>query len=90
MEPLEEFARTWDSGGIGVIRAAGSFDERRDGEPVTRLVLLVSDPSGETWDVDAVRELRMALGRRATEMGLPPVSVTLVPEADAEAFDAAR
>jgi hypothetical protein len=83
---LEEFATGWDAGGIGVRRASARLDERLDGEPVTRVMLLVSDPVGPTWDVAAVRDLRTALGRRATQLDLPPVSVTLVPEAEAEAF----
>jgi hypothetical protein len=86
---LLEFATSWDEGGIGVHRATAALDERQDGEPVTRLTLLVSDPAGATWDVAAVRELRHALGRRAAELGLPPVSLTLVPEAEAEAFSPA-
>jgi hypothetical protein len=86
---LEEFATRWQDDGIGVHRATAALDERQDGEPVTRLKLLVSDPAGETWDVAAVRELRYALGRRAAELGLPPVSLTLVPEAESEAFSSA-
>lgn len=85
-EQLEEFATGWEHEDIGVRRAQATLDARRDGEPVTRLTLLVSDPAADTWDVSTVRELRYALGRRAAELGLPSVSVTLVPEAEAEDF----
>ncbi len=87
-EELEEFATAWEEAGLGVRRALAVLDERQDGEPVTRLKLLVSDPPGATWDVATVRKLRYALGRRAVELNLPPVSLTLVPEAEAEAFRA--
>ncbi|MDQ6744713.1 MAG: hypothetical protein M3Z27_01630 [Actinomycetota bacterium] len=73
---------------LTVHRAAAAIDERQDGEEVTRVILLVSDPEGETWDVQRVRELREALGRKATELGLPPVSLTLVPESEAELVEA--
>lgn len=84
---LEAFATSWESGDITVRRAAVALDERQDGEPVTRLRLLVSDPRGPTWDVSSVRELRQALGRRAVELGMPAVSLTLVPESTAEDFE---
>jgi len=32
--------------------------------------------------------MRQALGRRATELGLPPVTLTLVAESEREAIDA--
>ena len=64
------------------------LDERRDGEPVTRVTLLVTDPTTETWDVGRVRDLRHALGHRAAELGLPAVSLTLVPESEAEVVEA--
>lgn len=83
---LEDFATGWEDPGIGVRRASAALDERLNGEPVTRLMLLVTDPDGETWDLDTVLELNDALGRQATALGLPAVSVTLVPEAEAEAF----
>jgi hypothetical protein len=83
---LEEFAVVWANGGIAVREATAALDERQDGEPVIRLTLLVTDPPGDTWDVDAVRQLRWALGRRAAELDLPAVSLTLVPESESEAF----
>jgi hypothetical protein len=51
-------------------------------------MLLLSDPVDETWDVDRIRELRMTLGRKAVELGLPAVSLTLVAESDPEAVEA--
>jgi len=85
---LEEFAASYAVGDVSVRRAEATSDVRQDGDPVTRILLLLSDPEEETWDVDRVRELRVALGRKATELGLPPVSMTLVAESDAEAVDA--
>lgn len=87
-DELEHFATSVRTSGLAVHRAAVALDERQDGEPVTRTVLLVSEPEGETWDIDDVRELRRALGHKATELGLPPVSLTLVPESEAELIEA--
>jgi hypothetical protein len=84
LKALERTATALSDAELRVERAAVSLDERQDGEPVTRVILLLNDPSGETWDVDRIRELRNALGRAATELGLPPVSMTLVPESEAE------
>lgn len=88
MGPIEQLAlfatEELTSTALRVLRAVIALDERQDGEPVTRATLLVSDPNGATWDVEGVRELRQALGRKATELELPPVSLTLVPESEAE------
>jgi hypothetical protein len=81
---LAEYAERADGLSLRVRRAAITLDERQDGEPVTRALLLVDDPQGDTWNVEAVRELRGALGRKATELDLPPVSLTLVPASEAK------
>jgi len=49
---------------------------------------MLRDPGGDTWDIDRVRDLRLALGRKAAELGLPPVSLTLVAESEPEAAEA--
>lgn len=85
---LETFAIGYRDDEIEVRRAIAALDERRDGEPVTRVTLLVTDPTKETWDVGRVRELRYQLGCRAGELGLPAVSLTLVPESEAEVVEA--
>jgi hypothetical protein len=87
-DELEQFATGLEPTRLTVKRAAIALDERQDGEPVTRAVLLVTEPEGDTWDVGAVRELRFALGKKATELGLPPISLTLVPEGEAELVEA--
>lgn len=84
---LEQFALTYHDDEIEVRRAIAALDERRDGEPVTRMTLLVTDPTADTWDVRRVRDLRHALGHRAAELGLPSVSLTLVPESEAQAVE---
>lgn len=81
---LEEFARDYRGADLEILHAVAALDERQDGEPVTRVALLLNDPVRDTWSVDGVRDLRRALGRRATELGLPSVSLTLVPESEAE------
>jgi deoxyribose-phosphate aldolase len=87
-QQLLAFAREYHARGL-VVRDARVFaDERRDGEPVTRVVLVVDDPAGDTWDVEAVSALRQALGRRATELDLPVVSLTLIPNSDAALIEA--
>jgi len=52
------------------------------------VALLLTEPDGETWEVDDISEMRQALGRRATELGLPRVTLTLVAESEREAIDA--
>lgn len=84
---LERFATSYSDLDLTVHRAVVALDERQDGEDVTRVALLLNEPSHETWDAARVRDLRDALGRKATELGLPPVSVTLVPESEAEFVD---
>lgn len=85
---LVEFATSYRDETFSVHKVSISLDEGQDGEPVTRVLLLLSDPAGDTWDVDRIRELRLALGRKATELGLPPVSLTLVAESEVEAEEA--
>lgn len=51
------------------------------------MTLLLDEPGGDTWEADLLQELRTSLARRATELELPPVSLTLVPESEADAFD---
>jgi DNA-binding transcriptional ArsR family regulator len=85
LEELAEFAMGSEEPGVKQVRYR--LEERLDGEPVTRLLLLVDDPRGPTWDLDAVSDLRKRLGKRATELGLPAVSISLVPESERDAAD---
>lgn len=85
---LEEFATSLTRGGLRVHRAAVALDERQDGERVTRAILLLDEPRDDTWDIALIQELRKALAHKATELGLPPVSLTLVPESEAEVVEA--
>ncbi len=82
-----EFAKSYANSELAIHDAVVALDERQDGEPVTRVQLLVSDPSDDTWDLDRVRDLRMTLGRKATELDLPPVSLTLIAESEIEAAE---
>lgn len=84
IETLSDFAFAYASAGFEIHGSIVSADERQDGEPVTRVTLLVTDPTSDTWNIDEVRELRQALGRKATELGLPAVSLTLVPSSEAD------
>lgn len=86
-QALEQFANFvvgLEVEGIKVHQVSLALDERQDGEPVTRVLLLVDDPAEQTWDLDSVTHLRLALARYATELGLPPVSVSLVPKSEAD------
>jgi hypothetical protein len=87
---LQRFATGVEIEGLEVHKASVALDERQDGEPVTRITLLVNDPSAgeETWDFDAVRELKRELARKATELDLPSTSVTLVPDSEGELVEA--
>lgn len=82
VDDLRAIAESYDDPVLSIKRAQVALDENRDGEPVARVLLLLKDPEDDTWDVDHVRELRLALGQRATELGLPPVSLTLVAESE--------
>lgn len=84
---LTDFAESYEDETLGIKKAVVSLDERQNGEPVSRILLLLSDPDGDTWDVERIRELRLALGRRATELGLPPVTLTLVAESEGKDLD---
>ncbi len=66
------------------------LDESQDGEPVTRITLLVSDPKKgeETWQFEAVRKLKDKFARKTIELGLPAPSVTLVPDSEAALVEA--
>ena len=85
---FEAFATGLRAGEIAVHRAAVALDERQDGEPVTRAVLLLDEPHDDTWNVESIQELRTRLAHKATDLQLPPVSLTLVPESEAEAVEA--
>lgn len=82
---LARFATVLEIEDLEVHRARIALDDSRDGEPVTRITLLVDDPPAgeETWRFDVVRDLKRRLSRRAVELGLPAASVTLVPESEA-------
>lgn len=82
LEELRAFAESYEDAELSIKKAHIALDESRDGEPVARVLLLLQDPEDDTWSVDRVRELRLALGQRATELGLPTVSLTLVAESE--------
>jgi hypothetical protein len=79
---LRDAALRWSDEALTVKQAQVTLDENHDGESVTRVLLLLADPQDDTWDVDRVRELRRSLGQLATELELPPVSLTLVAESE--------
>jgi hypothetical protein len=55
LHELQDFAVSLAPGGLTVHRALVALDERQNGEPVTRLVLLLDEPRGDTWEVKLVR-----------------------------------
>ncbi|HUB98736.1 MAG TPA: hypothetical protein VMS11_02820 [Solirubrobacterales bacterium] len=87
LKEFADFAVGIEVGGLKVHKVSSFLDERQDGEPVTRVLLLVDDPREETWELDTVIELRRLLGRKAIEIGLPSVSVSLVPESEADSVE---
>jgi len=46
---LIEFAESYSDEAVAVKRALVSLDENQEGEPVTRILLLLEDPRGDTW-----------------------------------------
>src|SRR3954462_1847479 len=53
LEELAEFATQSEFADLGVKQIRLRAEERQDGELVTRLLLLVDDPRGPTWDLAA-------------------------------------
>lgn len=88
-ERLERFATDLAVEGLAVHKATASLDESQDGEPVTRVTLLVNDPQrGEsTWNFEGVRELKRQISLKAIELDLPAASVTLIPDSEAGLVD---
>jgi hypothetical protein len=80
-----EFAKGWSASGLTVRQAKARLDENRDGEPVLRVQLLLTDPDGTTWDLDPVIEMQRALDRKATELGLPFASFNMIAEREPSA-----
>jgi DNA-binding transcriptional MerR regulator len=80
-----DFAKRWSATGLSVREAKARLDENRDGEPVLRVQLLMSDPDGDTWDLDPVIEMKRALRRKATELDLPFASFTMIAEREPSA-----
>lgn len=85
---LAKFAESYSDEALEIKKALVSLDENQEGEPVSRILLLLVDPPGDTWEVDDIRELRQTLGRKATDLELPPVTLTLVAESERDAIDA--
>lgn len=80
---LERFATTYRDGDVVVRKAHATFDSQLDGEPVTRLALLLDDPVGETWEFAALRAFERQVRVKAVELELPWVSMTYVPVSEA-------
>jgi hypothetical protein len=80
-----EFAKGWSTTGLSVRQAKARLDENREGEPVLRVQLLLTDPDGDTWDLDRADELEQALRRKATELDLPFASFTMIAEREPSA-----
>jgi len=81
---LERWATSRSAPDLKILRAKASVDESEDGSEITRIVLLLSDPDQDTWSVPTVRDLRLEFGKKATELDLPPVSLSLIPESEEE------
>jgi hypothetical protein len=79
------FAKGWSTTGLSVRQAKACLDENREGEPVLRVQLLLTDPDGDTWDLDRADELEQALRRKATELDLPFASFTMIAERESSA-----
>lgn len=88
LRKLEQFSAAQRFDEFEVKRAVAEIGERRSGESVTRLTLLLSDPTADTWNSGDVSKLRDSVARRAAVLGLPEVVLTLVPVAEAEAVEA--
>jgi hypothetical protein len=75
-----KFAKGWSTTALSVLEAQARLSENRDGEPVLRVRLLVTDPEGVTWDMDSGDEMERALRDKATELGLPFASFNMIAE----------
>lgn len=84
LKELKLYASTTHDGLLNVYDTAISLDERRDGEAITKVALLLDDPDADTWGFEMIQALRAAIARKGTELGLPRVSLTLVPRSEAD------
>jgi hypothetical protein len=80
-----DFAESWSATGLSVRQVKARLDENREGEPVMRVQLLMSNPDGDTWDLDPVIEMKRALRRKATELDLPFASFTMIAQREPSA-----
>jgi hypothetical protein len=79
------FAKGWSTTGLSVLQAKARVTENRKGEPLMYVQMLLTDPDGITWDSDRADEIERALRRKATELGLPFASFSLIAERDPSA-----
>jgi hypothetical protein len=75
-----KFAKGWSTTALSVREAQARLSADREGEPVLRVRLLMTDPDGVTWDLDPLTEMKRALRRKATELGLPFASFNMIAE----------
>src|SRR5271155_5795850 len=75
-----KFAKGWSTTGLSVRDAQARLAAYLEGEPIMRVRLLMTDPEGVTWDLDPLTEMKSALRRKATELGLPFASFNMIAE----------
>lgn len=74
--------------GVNVERARAAIDVSLDGEPITRLTILLDDPrNGETWPLAAITQLQHVLSADADQLDLPRVSTAFVAKSEAPYVD---
>jgi hypothetical protein len=80
---LAAFFRGKLYGDIQVLSSTGAPEKDDDGNDAIRIILVLSDPSADTWDTDSVLDLRREMLERVRDMGIASlVYVNLSPNTD--------
>lgn len=71
-----------DIEGTEILDAEPELSENMDGEERTRVWLLLSEPEGETWDVEVIRMARRIVREEAQRLELPGSFIRFAAERD--------
>ncbi|MGH2984371.1 MAG: hypothetical protein ACRDK5_08970 [Solirubrobacterales bacterium] len=73
--------------GTAIVDASPEISETRDGEDLTRVSLVLTPPSTETWDLEVVHQVREMVETEARALELPSTFVRFGAEGDEDVGD---
>lgn len=76
-----------DLAGTQILDAHLELSETLDGEDLTRVVLLLSPPDTDTWDLEVVRMMRRVVQEEAEKLELPSTFVRFGAKGDVDLGD---